>query len=113
MTTDTSRQELESSIVELAQRDPAFRRRLLDNPKAAVSAFLGMDLPPGMTITVMEEQPGHHILVLPAAPLDLDALPLDDLELSLVGGGRTLRPIPTSCSDTRARSNVTTARSSC
>ena len=107
-TTDTSRQELESRLVEQAQRDPAFRRRLLDDPKAAVADFLGMDLPQGMTITVLEEQPGHHILVL---PLDLDALPLDDLELALVGGGRTLRPSTPSCS-TDTRSSASHARSS-
>jgi hypothetical protein len=41
---------------------------------------------------VLEETPGHHYLVLPPTPPDLDALPLDDLELALVGGGRTLRP---------------------
>ena len=114
MTTLTSsREELEAHIVKQAQRDHAFRRRLLDDPKAAVSDFLGMALPPGMTITVFEEEPGHHILVLPPALPDPDALPLDDLELSLVGGGRTVRPIPTACSDTRARSNGTIARSSC
>ncbi|MBI1297261.1 NHLP leader peptide family natural product precursor [bacterium] len=110
---DTYRDELESRIIEQVQRDPAFRHRLLDDPKAAVSDFLGIALPLGMTITVLEEEPGHHILVLPPTLPDLDALPLDDLELSLIGGGRTLRPIPTVCSDTRARRNVTTDRSSC
>ena len=112
MTTDTSRQELESRIIEQAQRDPAFRRHLLDDPKAAVSAFLGMDLPPGMTITVLEEEPGHHILVLPPVPLDLDALPLDDLELSLVGGGRTLRPFAIQCSISNTRASASNASSS-
>ena len=93
MTTEsTHRDELESRIIEQAQCDPAFRRRLLDNPKATLADFLGMDLPQGMTITVLEEQPGHHILVLPPALPDLDAMPLDELELSLAGGGRTFRP---------------------
>jgi hypothetical protein len=72
-----------------------------------------MALPPGMTITVLEEEPGHHILVLPPALPDPNALPLDDLELSLVGGGRTLRPVPIHCDDTRARRNGAIARSSC
>lgn len=93
MTTEsTHRNELESRIIEQAQCDPAFRHRLLDNPKATLADFLGMDLPQGMTITVLEEQPGHHILVLPPALPDLDAMPLDELELSLAGGGRTFRP---------------------
>ncbi|MEZ4635962.1 MAG: NHLP leader peptide family RiPP precursor [Caldilineaceae bacterium] len=87
-----SRQELEARIVEQAGADPAFRRRLLEDPKATVADFLGAALPPGMTITVLEEQPGHHYLVLPPAQPSVDALPLDELDLALVGGGRTLRP---------------------
>ena len=87
-----NRHEIETQLIEKASVDPAFRRRLLEDPKAAVAEMLGMPLPPGMTITVLEEQPGHHYLVLPPAPPNLDALPLDDLELALVGGGRTLRP---------------------
>jgi hypothetical protein len=92
MTANPSRQELEARIVEQANTDPAFRQRLLDNPKEAIADFLGTALPPGMTITVLEEEPGQHYLVLPPAPPSLDAIPLDELELALVGGGRTLRP---------------------
>jgi len=87
-----SRQELESRLIAEASQNPAFRQRLLDDPNAALSDFLGMALPPGMNVTVLEEQPGQHYLVLPPATPDLDALLLGDLELALVGGGRTLRP---------------------
>lgn len=87
-----NRHEIETQLIEKAAADPAFRRRLLADPKAAVADLLGVPMPPGMTITVLEEQPGRHYLVLPPAPPDLDALPLDDLELAVVGGGRTLRP---------------------
>lgn len=96
-----NRHEIEAQLIERAGVDPVFRRRLLDDPKAALSDLLGMALPLGMTFTVLEEQPGHHYLVLPPAPPDLDALPLGDLDLALVGGGRTLRPIPVLCTDTR------------
>lgn len=105
MTANQSRQEMEARIVEQANADPDFRRRLLDDPKAALADFLGTALPAGMTITVLEEEPGHHYLVLPPAPLDLDALPLDELDLALVGGGRTLRPHLILCS----KSNVSAA----
>jgi|GEM_PF-2107315 len=98
MTTPTqTRQELEGRIIDAASQDPSFRQHLLADPKSALSDFLGMALPPAMTISVLEEQPGHHYLVLPAATPVLDALPLDDLELALVGGGRTLRPGKTFC----------------
>jgi hypothetical protein len=71
-------------------------------------------LPPAMTLTVLEEQPGQHYLVLPPAPPSLDALPLDDLELALVGGGRTLRPLNSFCrTDTRLRANDTASHASC
>jgi hypothetical protein len=106
-----NRQAIESQLIEKASADPAFRHRLLDDPKAALADFLGVALPPGMSITVLEEEPGHHYLVLPPAPPDLDALPLDDLELALVGGGRTLRPSTPSCS-TDTRASAFNARSS-
>jgi hypothetical protein len=95
------RQTIETQLIEKASADPDFRRRLLADPKGAVADLLGVALPPAMTLTVLEEQPGQHYLVLPPAPPDLDALPLDDLELALVGGGRTLRPLPTMCVDTK------------
>lgn len=87
-----NRHEIETKLIEQASADPDFRRRLLADPKAALAELLGVALPPGMTVTVLEEQPGQHILVLPRAPPEPDALLLDDLELALVGGGRTLRP---------------------
>jgi len=88
-----SRQEQVTRLITEAGQNPAFRQRLLNDPKAALTDFLGISLPAGMNVTVLEEQPGQHYLVLPPAPPDLDALPLDDLEMALVGGGRTLRPI--------------------
>lgn len=113
-TTNTHLDEVESRLIEQAQCDPAFRRRLLDDPKATISDFLGMDLPQGMTITVLEEEPGRHILVLPPALPDLDALPLDDLALSLVGGGRTLRPgVPGMNTDERSADRRRTGQSAC
>ena len=110
-----SRQELEGSIIEAATQDPVFRRRLLDDPKAALADFLGTPLPEAITISVLEEQPGQHYLVLPPAPPDVDALPLDDLELALVGGGRTLRPHSISCDDTRRtqRTPFVSGRAAC
>lgn len=107
MTTLTSsRQELETRLIAEASQNPTFRQRLLDDPKAAIAGLLGVTLPPGMTVTVLEETPGHHYLVLPPAAPAPDALLLDDLELALVGGGRTLRPQPGRCNtDTRLRAS--------
>jgi len=87
-----SHQETESRIIDEASQNPTFRQRLLADPKAALSEFFDMTLPEGMKISVLEEEPGHHYLVLPPATPPVNALPLDDLALALVGGGRTLRP---------------------
>ena len=108
-----SRTEIEARIIDQAERDPAFRQWLLQEPKAAVADLLGVTLPVGMSITVLEEQPGQHYLVLPAALPAVDALPLDDLELALVGGGRTLRPGPIHCDDTLIASSAERPRTSC
>ncbi len=87
-----SKAEIEARLIQQAAQDPSFRQRLLDDPKAAIADFLGVALPPAMTLTVLEETPGQHYLVLPPAAPKLDALPLDELDLALVGGGRTMRP---------------------
>ncbi|HSH06007.1 MAG TPA: NHLP leader peptide family RiPP precursor [Anaerolineae bacterium] len=109
--------EIETQIIEKANIDPTFRQRLLADPKEAIADLMGSPLPPGMTITVLEEKPGHHYLVLPPAPPSVDALPLDELELALVGGGRTLRPHIILCSGTNTKSvnhsATSTQKSSC
>lgn len=112
-TMNQSQRDLQATIIERASQDPAFRQALLNHPKAALSDFLGINLPQEVNINVLEEKHGQHYLVLPPAPQSLDALPLDDLELALVGGGRTLRPIPVQCFDTRRRSTSGNRRTAC
>jgi hypothetical protein len=104
---------MKQEIINRASHDADFRQALLDDPKEAVANFLGMTLPPAMQITVLEEQPGHHIMVLPPAPPRLDALPLKELELALVGGGRTLRPIHSPCNLQYVRPGRSVYGSSC
>ena len=105
---------MEQEIINRASYDVDFRQRLLDNPKATIADLLNVVLPLGMQITVLEQQPGQHILVLPPFVPTPEAIPLEDLELALVGGGRTMRPLPTMCTDTlKARHNQTRLQSSC
>lgn len=112
-----SRQEMETRLIAEASQNPTFRQRLLDDPTNAVADFLGLALPRGMSITVLEEQPGQHYLILPPTIPVPDALPLDDLELALVGGGRTLRPFEIACGASNLRAAAykakTAVRSSC
>ncbi len=41
-----NRHEIETQLIDKASTDPAFRQRLLDDPKAALAEMLGVALPP-------------------------------------------------------------------
>ncbi|MBI1297265.1 hypothetical protein GC175_20130 [bacterium] len=58
-TITTPRHKAEFHIVEQAQGDPALRR-LLDNPKATLADFVGLNLLHGLAIPLPEKQPGYH-----------------------------------------------------
>lgn len=62
--------EAHGAVVAKAHRDPEFRARLLAEPRAAVAEVLGVDLPEGVTITVVEQAPAEAVIVLPAAVAD-------------------------------------------
>ena len=86
-----TKQEIEARIIEKATQEPAFRQRLLADPKQAISQFLGTPLPKDIKFTVIEETQGHHILVLPPAPISVEAFPPRCAGIG-VGGWR---PYPT------------------
>jgi hypothetical protein len=54
-------------VIERAQRDESFRQQLIDDPKAAIGEELGVEIPDGLQIRVIEEDPQEVVLVLPAA----------------------------------------------
>ena len=72
-------------IVAKAWRDPAFKAELIANPAAALKAE-GIDVPAGMTVTVVENTDKLFHLVLPPVPSD----ELSDEALDGVSGGWTL-----------------------
>ncbi|WP_249208611.1 NHLP leader peptide family natural product precursor [Magnetospirillum sulfuroxidans] len=78
------RRHAEKLLTERAQSDATFRTLLKDNPHAALKQLLGTDPVPALKITVIEEQPGEAVIVLPAA---LDASELPDELLDLASGG--------------------------
>jgi hypothetical protein len=65
-----------------ACRDPAFKAELMANPAAALKAE-GIDVPAGMTVTVVENTDKLFHLVLPPVPSD----ELSDEALAVVAGG--------------------------
>ena len=65
------RAELQRRIVDRAQADPAFRTRLLETPREALAEELGVELPSGLEVVVVEERSDRIAIVL---PVDLSGL---------------------------------------
>ena len=70
-----------------AWKDPAFRARLVSNPKAVFEQELGVALPPDLKMTVLEETPDQLYLALPLSPEQTGDTELTEEELQLVTGG--------------------------
>jgi Nitrile hydratase, alpha chain len=81
-----ARQELEAGLLARAVKDDAFRRALLDDPKGTLERELGVRLPAGVRLTVLEETATRRYLVLPPDPLR-PAGELSEEELEAVAGG--------------------------
>jgi hypothetical protein len=59
------RAELQRRIVDRAQADPAFRARLLETPHEALAEELGVEVPTGLEVVVVEERADRLAIVLP------------------------------------------------
>lgn len=70
-------------VVERAWRDPVFKARLLAEPHVAL-ALLGLEVPSGMTVKVVENTETVVHLVLPAKPAEGE---LSEEALEAVAGG--------------------------
>lgn len=68
-----------------AATDPAFRRALLANPRAALEGMLGGTLPPAMGLAAHEDAGGK--VRLEVTPPDPAPRELSDEELGMVAGG--------------------------
>jgi hypothetical protein len=60
------RAQYTEQLLSRAERDPEFRKRLSEDPNSAIQDELGVELPPGLQLTVVQEGPNEAILVLPA-----------------------------------------------
>ena len=77
--------EMRTKIMGKAAVDADFRARLLRDPKAAIGAELGVNIPKTMTIEVHEEAAATAHLVLPPASR------LRDRDLQAVAAGANVR----------------------
>lgn len=80
-------QEMEKLLEQVKAKawvDSGFRRVLIAEPKKAIEALIGGELPENVKINILEEQPGAINLVLPAK---IEEEELSDDQLDSVAGG--------------------------
>jgi hypothetical protein len=87
----TGRQQLEARIVRRAWKDPEFRELLLRDPRAAVGEELGVEIPEGLRIEVVEERSDMLCIVL---PVDLTEIGMDAVWAMTGVRPRTAAPRP-------------------
>jgi len=76
-------------LIGKAREDEAFKAKLIQDPKAAIKDCLGVAVPDGIEIEVLEEKPDKLYLVLPVARDDTE---LSDEDLVKVAGGTMCAP---------------------
>ena len=85
------RKQLEQQLIEKAMKDETFRKRLIENPGAAIAAETGWKIPETVKIKILEEDSQTVYLVLPNVIGTNGQNELTDEELnSVAGGGRTM-----------------------
>lgn len=82
-----TRNQIEKMILEKAMKEDAFRKNLLEDPKAAIEAELELKLPEGIRIEVLEETQDSFYLVLPAQVVYQKEDEQNETELNQVAGG--------------------------
>ena len=88
MSEATDRQEMERRLIEKSLQDESFRRRLLEDPEAAVEQELGARLPEEVRVETVEETADTIYLVLPSTPMaGGGGEELSDQQLESVAGG--------------------------
>jgi hypothetical protein len=82
------RAEMERRLIQRSIEDGEFRQRLLDDPKGTVNREMGIRMPEGIEVRVVEESADTIYLVLPSASaLGGQGGSLSDQELDAVSGG--------------------------
>jgi hypothetical protein len=66
-----SRDEAERRVRDRAVADPAFRAQLKENPKGAIAAEFGTEVPDFINVHVHEESASELHLVIPATEAEL------------------------------------------
>ena len=101
------RWEIERRLIERSLEEEAFRRRLLDDPKATVEEELATRLPEGVQVRALEETADTIYLVLPFRSTEgQEAGELSDRELEAVAGGWDAQTAGFTCTVQQTRCGV-------
>ncbi|BAZ48782.1 nitrile hydratase-like protein [Nostoc sp. NIES-4103] len=67
--------DLQTELTTRAAKDPQFAAQLLEDPKGTLSAFINMDLPSDLEVSIHQESGNNLHIVLPAfdSPQKTDA----------------------------------------
>ena len=79
-------------IIKKAWADPAFKQQLIADPKPAIAAVSGVEMPQSLKIRVLEDKPGLKNLILPVNPKSEE---LSDADLEAVAGGALSKGVQT------------------
>ncbi|MCD9020934.1 NHLP leader peptide family RiPP precursor [Cohnella silvisoli] len=66
-----SLESLKVQIIKKAWAEPAFKQSLLADPKGAITAAFGIELPGDIELKVVEETPALYYLTIPPNPEDI------------------------------------------
>lgn len=75
----------QSALVGRAMKDPVFRAQLIANPVTSIEQALGVELPAGVQVKVLEESSDTIYVILPT-PVTLPTQESPDLGLEEVAG---------------------------
>jgi hypothetical protein len=93
-----SERDLRAELIAKANQDGPFREELLTNPRRVIEQEFGIVLPEHLRVSVAEETPTHHFLLLPLNRTVLTEEPLN----TMVGG--TSGDCATNCCDSSSSS---------
>jgi hypothetical protein len=83
----TTPDDIRNRLIAKAWEDDAFKKALVENPKATIEKELEVTLPADLNIRVFEETRDTICLVLPVNPDDLPEAQISEEELDAVAGG--------------------------